>query len=209
MKFSQKLPKEQKPAAFHALMAEIAAELGGYRYTSTTPEDEYCYQVTGLLDHPAKNIALHVRLNIDGYHATGKIDVSGIYARGPKGETLSGPRQLTAPSMSCSPERPVRTIAGDIQRRMIAPYIPYAAAVQEIADSMKARQDKLDATRKQLQELGYEFYNGHEFKGYNQASAWKTTATIYSEERVDLELRGLNPYLIREILHTLETAAAV
>lgn len=211
MTFEEAATAAERAELFHALMHQVANELGGYAYKPDNSEESYHYRVTGELVSGKDRATLGVTFTVDAYKELNlKAEGYGIYPRTAKGEPYPSYGEQR-PSIGFAVTRTPAQIAADIRRRLLPEYVKHLAKVSKWIEHTERAAEELAATRALMQEAGFFFHEHSSTEGYlkktkaEQLGRPKATVCVYGGH-VDMKLKDMTPEQALKVLEILDLA---
>lgn len=201
----------ERAELFHALMHQVASELGGYAYKPDIIEETYYCRVMGQLISGKDRATLCVSFTVDAYKELNlKAEAFGVYPRTAKGESYPSYGEQR-PSIGFTVIRTPAQIAADIRRRLLPEYVKHLAKVAKWIEHTERAAEDLAATRALMQEAGFFFPEHSSTEGYlkktraEQLGRPKPTVCVYGGH-VDMKLKDMTPEQALKVLEVLDLA---
>ena len=199
----------ERAECFHALLHQVATELGGYAYKPTNEEGGF--RAMGELVSGKDRATLCVTFTVDAYKEVNlKAEAFGVYPRTSKGESYPSYGEQR-PSIGFAVTRTPAQIAADIQRRLLPEYVKHLAKVSKWIEHTERAAEELAATRALMQEAGFFFSEHSVTEGYlkktkaEQLGRPKVTVCVYGGH-VDMKLKDMTPEQALKVLEVLDLA---
>lgn len=209
MIFEQAANAAERADYFHALMHQVANELGGYVYKPD--KEDAGFRVLGELISGKERATLCVTFTVDAYREViAKAEAFGVYPRTSKGESYPSYGE-TRPSIGFNVTRTPAQIAADIRRRLLPEYVKHLAKVSKWIEHTERAAEELAATRALMQEAGFFFPEHSSTEGYlkktkaEQLGRPKATVCVYGGH-VDMKLKDMTPEQALKVLEVLDLA---
>lgn len=211
MTFEEAATAAERAELFHALMHQVATELGGCAYKPDKNEDSYIYRVMGELVSGKDRATLCVTFTVVATNEVNtKAEAFGVYPRTAKGEAYPSYGEQR-PSIGFAVTRTPAQIAADIRRRLLPEYAKHLAKVSKWIEHTERAAEELAATRAQMQEAGFFFPETSSTEGYmkkttaEQLGRPKPTVCVYGGH-VDMKLKDMTPEQALKVLEALDLA---